>query len=75
MIYRHTFVVYKLVAFLVESCGFKLKGHVRPATDGACAVLADQQNGVEYVLAMHRVKSEKIVVPNTPEQLLKQDGI
>ncbi len=72
---RHSFIIYKLVAFIMEAYGFKLDGHVHPTTDGACAVLVDQQNGAEYVLAMHRVKSEKIVVPNTPEQLLKQDGI
>lgn len=48
---------------------------VQPCKDGWVAVLVDKVNGQEYVCNFVPIKSTKVVVPETVDQLIENGGI
>lgn len=58
---------------------FKLTGQaslvkIHPVVDGWMAVIEDKRSGQTYKMHIVPIKSEKIVVPDTVEQLLDNGG-
>lgn len=73
MIYRHSFILYKMVALAMAGYGFILKGTLHPTADGAEAIMVDPMTDTVYRISMERIQTQ--VIPGTVDELIKKGGL
>ena len=58
MIYRHTFILFKVVCFILGHMNIKQLSPVNATADGTEVRIQDNDNKQVYILSMNLVKSE-----------------
>lgn len=75
MIYRHSWILCQIIAFL--STGFlkvRQVSPVHPTTEGSVVIIEDETNGAVYRLHLDLIHSTKEVREITPDKIISEGG-